>query len=132
MVSTDAAYISPVQAAAILMVLGPRCERCGEDYPPTMMEVHGTRHGEGEFGHIDPQRQVLLLCIVCHSRVHARGSDPDEEEALTGKRPYHVRRAIREALGCYREPYHPPDQSDIPATYERCFQMDSLDLYWAG
>ncbi|MDI6876900.1 MAG: hypothetical protein QMC96_09040 [Methanomicrobiales archaeon] len=85
-----------------------RCEVCQETCSLPDLRIHPIPGGD----HPDLQRNILILCRLCHTHVHALPVPPEQQRAWVDRRPIVTRKAIRRIMGYRLKPYIPPDSGD--------------------
>ena len=114
-----------VKVRRIKLVLGGRCELCGEEDSLESLEVHSI--SGGRFHPRDRENlegEILVLCGPCHRDVHLAGVPRAEQGEILLRRPGKVRREIRQILGSRPKPYVPPE-SNIPEIFEEAIRINT-------
>jgi hypothetical protein len=79
--------------------------------PVDTLEVHaisGSRRKSR--GGADLEREILILCSLCHRDVHEAPLTVAEQKEILRSRPRNRRREIKQILNFTPKPYVPPDQ----------------------
>ena len=98
------------------------CELCLEQHSTLSLELH---HIPGEADK-DLQKNILILCYICHRHVHAMPVQVEQQKTWLNRRPYKVRKMIRTILGYQLKQYIPPETIDLAQLYEDAFKLSSL------
>jgi hypothetical protein len=119
---------SPIQAKKIKLAVESSCEMCREYVPLSLLEIHrigSSSPGKAAQGR-GPEERVLVVCPLCHQHIHCLPVPVRRLRALARKRPFHMRRDIRLALGYVPKPYTPPDDQDLAKIYDEALKLSSF------
>ena len=109
-----------------------RCELCREHVPRHMLIMHVVPQilpVESP----DPTKRFLILCEDCHRHVSDLPVIPERQKEWVERRPFQLKKILRNILGYSPPPYTPPDDTDIAALYQEMNSPGSPAMFrWAG
>jgi hypothetical protein len=110
MTSSSSSLLSPRQRRQIRVVMGGRCEGCGETGDPVRLQIHETAVSSPH-----PDQRILVLCPRCSAGFQA--IDPTILARWLDHRSFHQRRLLRKILPYHSLPYTPPEGMDLEELY---------------
>ncbi len=100
--------VTPEISRRIMIAVAGRCELCQEVCSMPDLQIHHIPAGN----YADLQRNMLILCRLCHIHVHALPATAEQQRAWADRRPIGTRKLIRKIMGYRLEPIIPPDPGD--------------------
>lgn len=89
------------------------------------LEVHAISGSRPKSrGRADLEREILVLCSLCHRDVHEACLTVAEQKEILRYRPGDRRREIRQILNYTPKPYVPPEP-DISEIYEEAGRINT-------
>ncbi len=110
MTPSPSSSLSPRKRLQIRVVMGGRCEGCGESGDPMRLQIHETAVSSP---HTD--QRILVLCPRCSAGFQA--IDPAVLARWLDRRSFHQRRLLRKILNYPPTPYTPPEGMDLEELY---------------
>ncbi|WAC05829.1 MAG: hypothetical protein OS112_04165 [Methanoregula sp.] len=123
--------ISPRNEEKIKRALESTCELCRDYIPLSLLELHGfpSKMKGNDPPPKERERHILVVCSPCHLLIHEIPVPVEKLRALISRRPFSVRKEILRALGYIPGPYFPPEDPDIPQSFEDGLNSSSAGYY---
>ena len=115
---TDSLGIGPEGARRLKIAVEGSCELCGSYTPISFLEVHLISCRRTKAEKKDPSLRIIVVCPVCHNKLHALPVTRKMQRAVAAGRDFFVRRDLRDVLGYRPSPYKPPKDQDPGEIYE--------------